>query len=175
MNVVGFDKMLLLGLAKSKEGGDTALDCQLLAGADLPVFRCDLLNMTRHVHHHYEYLKDGHTRTYTMFVQENVTATSDLSTFKGGALLKYHVSFYHFFCYFQVKYILYFLYDFQASVEGVSLNNGIEELLLPVGVHPNRNKAVSVNLMRDKDNLRIPYISIYGVTLISVIRLGLGT
>lgn len=33
-----------------------------------PFVRGDVVNMTRHVHHHYDYSKDGHTRTYTMRV-----------------------------------------------------------------------------------------------------------
>ncbi len=29
----------------------------------IPIVRCDIVNMTRHVHHHYDYSKDGHSRT----------------------------------------------------------------------------------------------------------------
>lgn len=83
--------MLLLGLAKTKELGETSVDCRLLSGTDLPLFRCDVLNMTRHVHHHYDYAKDGHTRTYTMRVQEETTTSAEIFKFKGNFELFYHV------------------------------------------------------------------------------------
>lgn len=45
---------------------------------DFPMVRCDLVNMTRHVHHHFDYAKDGHSRTYTMQVAVNLTASDNL-------------------------------------------------------------------------------------------------
>ena len=45
--------------------------------------------------------------------------------------------------------------------------------LLPLGMHCNQHEIVSVRLYRDKDSFFIPYTSIYGVTLISLLRLGL--
>lgn len=47
--------------------------------------------------------------------------------------------------------------------------------MLPLGMHPNQHKIVSVRLYRDKDSFFIPYTSIYGITLISLLRLGLHT
>lgn len=41
----------------------------------IPMIRADIVNMTRLVHHHYDYAKDGHKRTYEMHVEVNQTVT----------------------------------------------------------------------------------------------------
>lgn len=149
----GFDKLLLLGLAKTKEGGSTAVNCTHIKSIDIPLIRCDILNMTRHVHHHYEYAKDGHSRTYTMHVLENNSMSQSLSLFKEQGGLVY-----------------------QPTTTGIRLTpqqEDVASILLPLGAHPNRNKVIEVHLLRDKDAFPIPYTSIYGVTLITVIRMGL--
>lgn len=121
---VDFEGKWLLGEARV-DGGSTQLDLSPLyyRQVRVPMLRCDVINMTRNVHHHYDYIKDGHTRTYTMMIQ-----TMNLT---------------------------------DHSVE------------LPLGSHPNHNSIVSVGIVRDKDGFFIPYTSIYGVTLISMLRIGL--
>lgn len=44
---------------------------------------------------------------------------------------------------------------------------------LPLGHHHNNGVAVSVYLVRSHDSSVIPYVSLYGVTLISMLRMGL--
>jgi hypothetical protein len=127
------DKEILFGYSRSKVGDITEVKCvNLVLPLSYPLIRCDMVNVTRHVHHHYDYSKDGHTRTYTMRVHENIS-----------------------------------LY------EEISSNHLDYPLDLPLGNHPNNKSFVSVHLYRDKDSYAIPYTSIYGVTLITVIRLGL--
>jgi hypothetical protein len=46
----------------------------------LPFYRCDIVNMTRKVHHHYDYSRDGHARTYTMRILVNDTLTQLVSS-----------------------------------------------------------------------------------------------
>lgn len=53
-------------------------------GRLIPLVRCDVVNMTRHVHHHYDYNKDGHSRTYTMKVELNQTMTEWTLSALGG-------------------------------------------------------------------------------------------
>jgi len=150
------DRAILLAFAKTKEDGHTEVDCVQVSDTNTvgpPMLRCDILNMTRHVHHHYDYTKDGHTRTYTMHIGLNESLSgkiADLS--KKGTL------------------------DYSLNENGVLLEQkatNYEMLQLPLGVHPNMQRGVSVQLFRDKDSFPIPYTSIYGVTLISAIRLGL--
>ena len=47
---------------------------------ELPFVRCDIVNMTRYVHHHYDYRKDGHSRTYTMRVLVNSSLSDSLAS-----------------------------------------------------------------------------------------------
>ena len=47
------------------------------------------------------------------------------------------------------------------------------KLQLPAGCHHAHRRVTCVNLYRDKDNWRIPYERIHGVTLIAALRLGL--
>ena len=46
-------------------------------------------------------------------------------------------------------------------------------MVLDLGQHPNKRGVVSVTLNRDNDRFAIPYTSIYGVTLIATLRMGL--
>jgi hypothetical protein len=153
-----FDRAILLAYAKTKEGGHTEVDCVRVGGTvsiGPPLFRCDILNMTRHVHHHYEYAKDGHSRTYTMSVSENQTISSQIIDLSSHAKL---------------------LYSPSVNGNGVVLsaeNKDDAILQLPLGVHPSLKRGILVQLYRDKDSFPIPYTSIYGITLISAIRLGL--
>ena len=52
-------------------------------------------------------------------------------------------------------------------------NNQDLPLLLPRGYHPNQHQITGVHLHRDRDDFPIPYISIYGITLITALRLGI--
>ena len=64
-----------------------------LPSAGGSLLRCDVVNMTRHVHHHFDYKKDGHSRTYTMRVERNESATGLVaSTFEKISLLSHTTS-----------------------------------------------------------------------------------
>lgn len=123
---------------------------------EFPMVRCDIVNMTRHVHHHYDYGKDGHTRTYTMRVEVNRTLSD------------------------QIKQTLN--QDVSTAVpelqeDGIhlypSISSEASSVLLPPGFHPNQHSIVGVRLYRDKDSWPIPYVSIYGITIITALRIGL--
>jgi hypothetical protein len=115
--------------------------------------------MTRHVHHHFDYARDGHQRKYTMHVERNLTATSMAQRQLGGGN------------------------DGHSTVSGaqlldhrlVAVGRGREVVsaLVPVGHHVNSGYLTAVYLNRDHDGQFIPYDSLYSVTLISVMRLGL--
>ena len=151
----GFETLWLLGLTKAHQGSTELSFTPVYhpSSNSVPLFiRCDLHNMTRHVHHHYDYAKDGHSRTYTMRVEVNHTITAAASAHIG---------------------------DPSTSVVGrlnesdVLLGAAESTYTLPLGMHPNQHQIVSVNLLRDKDSFPIPYTSIYGITLISILRLGI--
>lgn len=152
-----FESTFLLTYAKAA-GGHTNVKITSLTppSSDAsPLFRVDIVNMTRRVHHHYDYSRDGHKRTYTMRVFVNATQTEAVRAALGApSLLRSH-----------------------PSRDNVELSDGVHRLALPPGSHPNMNHIVAVNLLRDSSTatnpLYIPYTSIYGVTLITVLRLGL--
>jgi hypothetical protein len=130
-----------------------------------PMMRCDIVNMTRHVHHHFDYARDGHSRTYTMHIGINQTATDLISYF-----LKSHTD-------WKVHDIA--LMTHRMDKEGVMLmlpdvtNGDGPVTTLALGNHPCQHHITSVQLFRDKDRWRIPYTSIYGVTLITALCMGL--
>lgn len=117
------------------------------------LYRLDLLNLSRYVHHHYDYIKDGHTRTYSMHVikrPDEIQKTNE---------------------YFNETNLLHvdsFFYNNSMHLQSDRL-----ELALPPGYHTNADEIVSVGIHRDKDEFFIPYTTIYGITLISVLRMGL--
>jgi hypothetical protein len=121
------------------------------------LIRSDLTNMTRHVHHHYDYAKDGHTRTYTMHVEINASETANIMSLFQADLSTLQPS--------RVN-------ETVALIQSLP-NSPQLQYLLPLGMHPNQHQIVSVRLYRDKDFFFIPYTSIYGITLISLLRLGL--
>lgn len=152
----GFESVLLLAHARARSGAtqvsSTHIALESARGAvPTPFLRCDVTNMTRHVHHHFDYAKDGHTRTYTMRIQVNATLSGDVSASFGDPSSASTT---------------------QLS-EGVRLNSPGRQYLLPAGAHPNHHQVVDVHLVRDKDDFPIPYVSIYGITLITTLRLGL--
>lgn len=142
---------------------------KLVGGFNIPLVRCDIVNMTRHVHHHYDYSKDGHSRTYTMRVKVNQTLgdvvmssigdpshTSTRATSNGIVLRTINHN------------------SIFSNRDAESARDDVQEgLLLPLGFHPNQHSVVGVHLLRDRDSFPIPYTNIYGVTLISALRLGL--
>lgn len=118
-------------------------------GRALPLLRLDLLNMTRSVHHHFDYKKDGHARTYTMRVAVNRTATVDAREALGTAALS------------------------SARLADSRLRLGRQSYAMGLGQHVSNDQVVSVSLERDSDKHWIPYTSVHGVTLIAIMRLGL--
>ena len=59
-----------------------------------------------------------------------------------------------------------------ASRETEEWKNGLVSTL-PLGSHRNNGAIVSVGLERAHDKLQIPYVSLWGMTLIAVLRMGL--
>ena len=183
----------------------------------VPFVRCDVLNMTRHVHHHYDFKRDGHSRTYTMQVHVNDTQTSQVRKIvelptqdkavetnnidpffgKESRQGKNHILLYNpnkredsYITrnqtsseknetdndnnnnndndYFDEANVMVGPPSFQSKFHSTG-----KTILLPAGSHPNEGQVTSIHLHRDKDSWPIPYTSIYGVTLISTLRLGL--
>eukprot|EP01034_Spumella_vulgaris_P022705 gene22705-28858_t len=171
--------------SRSKSSGETVVrTARTLQQLSLPLVRCDLVNMTRHVHHHYEYAKDGHSRTYTMRVRVNETLSDEVLSRLGdpsrsasvqlesairlstaNTLLDHHQELFH--------------NDLPSAgmdvIRSIQTDADSSSMVLPSGNHPNQHKTVSVHLSRDRDGFPIPYTSIYGVTLITALRLGLET
>lgn len=115
-------------------------------GVESGVVRVDILSTTRHVNHHFESEKDGHQRKYTLRVQVNETYTDLLRKFGSAA--------------YQPQVV--------REKKGVTSDN-----ILPIGYHPSGGKALGVKLKRAMDSAMIPYDSLYGITLMTVMRLGL--
>ena len=134
----------------------------------LPLVRCDIVNMTRHVHHHYEYAKDGHKRTYTMRVKVNQTLTDNIMSHIGDPSLALSLA-------TPNGVVLYTAThnSIYSNSQDMSVQPMGEGYPLPPGYHPNQHGVVGVHLFRDRDTFPIPYTSIYGVTLISALRLGM--
>jgi hypothetical protein len=109
--------------------------------------------MTRHVHHHYDWKRDGHTRTYTMRVTVNETETKDVSARVGD-----------------VSQAMYKLTP--DGVKLFDLRSTYKSAQLSLGHHPSNHKVISIMLSRDRDSFPIPYTAVHGVTLISVLRMG---
>ena len=151
----GVESMLLLGHARAKAGDTHVSLSHVLLGSNVhsPFIRADIVNMTRKVHHHFDYAKDGHTRQYTMRIAVNQTLSEDITRAVGDP----------------------------SVASATQLSGGIRldvplhkrSFLLPAGAHPNHHSVVDVHLVRDKDQFPIPYIAIHGVTLITALRLGL--
>ena len=155
----GFETLWLLGLTKAHHGSTEISFTPVYhaSSSSIPLLiRCDIVNMTRHVHHHYDYAKDGHSRTYTMRVEVNRSVSAAAIAVVGdpssSVVGRHNES------------------DVLITTEG-SRDGGT--YTLPLGMHPNQHQIVSVNLLREKDSFPIPYTSIYGITLISILRLGI--
>lgn len=176
---VNFHSDWLLSAARSKPASESSVlispvafndyaHVDLNGALDFPMMRCDIVNMTRHVHHHFDYARDGHSRTYTMHIGMNQSLTNELKE-KFGEISKLssvvdregvHLTGYE---NVPEEHLLPGETERQRSVE----------VTLPLGNHPCQHHATSVKLYRDKDDWPIPYTSIYGVTLITALRMGL--
>merc|ERR1711871_1591640 len=65
-----FESKFLSRMTRTPGSGHTKIAVKPLEGP-VPIVRCDIVNMTRHVHHHFDYARDGHQRKYTMHVERN--------------------------------------------------------------------------------------------------------
>ena len=70
----GFNKKFL-SMETEVKGGDTKVVISATEGSSL--VRVDVLNATRAVHHHYDFKKDGHKRTYTMHISTEEKVMND--------------------------------------------------------------------------------------------------
>ena len=170
MEFADFETLFLLGNSKVK-AGSTQLSFSKMTlsvnkngvteGVRIPMIRSDIANMTRRVHHHYDYAKDGHSRTYTMRVFANESVASEVAATSGAAGS------------LSAMYTALSPEGVRYSTSALLDSNIAHAALLPAGSHVNRNGILTVYLYRDKDSFPIPYISLHGVTLISALRLGL--
>lgn len=146
-----FEALFLLGSSKVKAGSTqlsfTKMSISVSGGAagsiSVPLIRCDIVNMTRKVHHHYDYAKDGHSRTYTMKVLVNESIGSDVSASVGAGSASSLSSIYTTLTAQGIKY------SSAAIVEGTS--QYASYAMLPLGSHINRDRVLSVHLYRDRD------------------------
>jgi hypothetical protein len=131
--------------------GKTKLSMRLIpGGSSQHMVRVDIVNMTRHVHHHFDYQKDGHQRRYKMHVLRNSTLTKLAAQMRkkqgsGG-----------------------------KPLAGDAYRKALAKMV-PEGSHPNRGTVTSVYITREHDAWHIPYGTLYGITLITVLRLGVST
>ena len=109
--------------------------------------RVDIVNMTRNVHHHFDYQRDGHQRRYKMHVVRNST----LSKMAAKMRTKRGIG--------------------GKPLAGDAYRKAVAEIV-PEGSHPNRGTITSVYITREHDSWHIPYGTLYGITLITVLRLG---
>ena len=119
-----------------------------------PLIRIDLVEMTRRVHHHFDWAKDGHKRTYTMHVDLN----DSLIVPKTGTTL------------------LPGSWNDPASGGGElvwRIGTAYSRQTLPLGHHVSDGRVLHVRLVRDQDSGYIPYGIIHAFTLICALRLGL--
>ena len=219
---VGFEESWLLKVARTSDDGNTSILLTPMQSPEKrsrnsqalwPFVRCDIINMTRKVHHHYDYKKDGHKRTYIMEIRVNETLTQEIQ----ARLDVVDVSSVHSFenangniilsrqegiadsegkvLIDQVHSRYEYLHPFMARIQNDTSGSDVlpadgsldsqhgsqviekysndKFVQLPAGCHPNQHSIVSVSLYREKDDWPIPYNSIYGVTLITLLRLGL--
>ena len=183
-----FEQQWILKNARVK-GGSTAVQLSALAARDklsekskdqvatggytIPLVRCDIVNMTRHVHHHYDYAKDGHSRTYTMRVRVNQTLSDRVLSHIGDPSQAATQPTPHGIELSTATHKSIFAAGRDVLHTDNADAGAVEGLLLPLGYHPDQHSIVGVHLFRDRDTFPIPYTSIYGVTLISALRLGL--
>jgi hypothetical protein len=120
-----------------------------------PLVRLDVVEMIRKVHHHFDWAKDGHRRTYTMRINVNESFAvprigialipgSWHDPANGGGTIVWHDS------------------------GGAKMR-----VRLPFGHHVSNGRVVHVRLTRDHDAGYIPYGVIRAFTLICAFRLGL--
>ncbi len=150
---VNAETRFLLGLARAP--GSTRIATKILPGSAHMV-RADIINMTRQVNHHFDYQKDGHTRKYTMHIAQNTSAAQLLSKYRAEIV--------------EGSYANKKLYEQEKQSQALQ------------GLHSNLKgeRATRVYLTRVKNDKIvgkmtrvIPYTSLYGITLITILRLGL--
>ena len=131
-----------------KVPGKTKLSMRLIkGGSSQHMVRVDVVNMTRNVHHHFDYQRDGHQRKYLMHVLRNETLTKLAVKMRNSK------------------------HDGKRPLAGDAYRKALTKIV-PEGSHPNRGTVTSVYITREHDSWHIPYGTLYGVTLITVLRLG---
>eukprot|EP00629_Pelagomonadales_sp_RCC1024_P016931 CAMPEP_0119264760 /NCGR_PEP_ID=MMETSP1329-20130426/3764_1 /TAXON_ID=114041 /ORGANISM="Genus nov. species nov., Strain RCC1024" /LENGTH=1310 /DNA_ID=CAMNT_0007264551 /DNA_START=450 /DNA_END=4382 /DNA_ORIENTATION=+ len=119
-----------------------------------PLARLDVVEMIRKVHHHFDWVRDGHKRTYTMHVDVNNTLVVPP---KGVNIVPAS-------------------WQDLASGGGVLIwqeNDLANSKPLPIGHHVSGTRVLHVRLVRDQDAQYIPYGVIHAFTLICAFRIGL--
>ena len=156
--------------------GKTKLSMRLVPGAAQHMLRVDVIQMERHVHHHFDYRKDGHNRKYNMHVFRNDTMTRQASLLRhgggGGGEVGSKVG-------YKVGSNGRLGNPKKMSSKGdddLIVGDAYRQLVkqkFPEGTHPNRGTMTTVYITREHDAWHIPYGQLYGVTLITILRLGL--
>lgn len=122
-----------------------------------PLTRVDVLSLTRPVHHHFDWSRDGHKRTYTMHVDINDSVTLNGTHSVRGS-----------------RYVESLAIENPSGGGEIMLNTlDRTRLELPRGHHVSSDDVVHVRIVRDEDGSYIPYGKIQSITLIAAIRLGL--
>ena len=189
---INFEENWLLQNIKVGLNSNTQLKLQLLTykTKKIPLIRCDIINMTRLVHHHYDYNRDGHTRTYTMKISINSNETYNIKQYyhKNDISNLYTISNNSIGTFVSINqpnnYILNSNKKLNSKTNSklisnsnvnsnANFNSTNSMYRLLSGNHINQDHVMSVGIYRDKDNIFIPYNTIYGITLISVLRMGL--
>ena len=119
-----------------------------------PLIRVDVVKLMRRVHHHFDWARDGHKRTYTMLVDLNASFAIP----KSGARL------------------IPGSWRDPASGGGEliwQIAHTYKRQTLPSGHHVSDGRVLHVRLVRDEDSGYIPYGVIHAFTLICALRLGL--
>jgi hypothetical protein len=121
--------------------------------------RIDLANLTRHVNHHFDSEIDGHNRKYTLKVLSNVSASIDVMnklTRKTPSENNFQE-----------------VYKYLSAGNHPNHGNSISCDKIVCGNSQSTLGVVSIRLQRDFDGASIPYDTVYGITLITIMRLGL--
>ena len=137
-----------------------------IAGVDQKFVRLDITHLVRNVNHHFESNIDGHDRKYVQrlrFAWLGIGAHSGDGVLPGLSVHRYQLQ-------VNVNDTATELHRLHSHAR---LAVAPDRFHMAKGNHPNHGRVVSVHLIRQFDKSDIPYVTVHGVTLITMLRLGL--